>query len=843
MGFSFHQLNTAWQSRCKRSLALTCSVLFFGIPAMAFVGDSGEVTQQPVITTPNALESKVVQFSAAQRYQVSGLNTRFNTALPWGELSMTGGLFFSQGLQRNAATATSPSLASNANSAFSLMSQLFSPKQADGKADQLLFQRVEYAASGLKLSGAYANTGSEFQGFNDLVKQMAPADAGMLGLGMTRSEYGVSYTGIRGLDFSSNFNSTENRQAGHKEHGLSRATESHKLALQLSPRTRMEYAINSVSDQWDQAVVKTAAKSMHSQAFNFSTGVAAKSSLSFGQTSSETLLGDTTSEKTLLRNMAVKWLDTPNFSLTGAYTQKENGLTNEEDTVYNVESKWQLSPRVTISDKWVDNTKDLPKAGQRIENDLLQLRLAATLAENLRFSSGYTSGNAPATGMVTGHEQQVDWQPLDNWATTTHFAQSNAEKIGETRTVEHTATGQLGSKSMPRQLTFSMRHDELPKEITQQRYQMNYSHALGRLPASGKILVHTGAADWTQGTEHAEGNMLALQAIGLQLAKPVTLSLGYYTGPRFGVGALNYRSWGHKVAGNTAALTRQDFLDYEEFGGELAYQPGKLTKLYVKQVVGELEQSGNHRMLEYGVEQRLGAITLNVSDSQAATPGKTKPIVRNTTLWKVTAPAKKPLAEWAKKSPRTNVVHDSAAWGFNQLPQWLAPAVPVSGLSAEKRQANDAGKPVDQYTLQGAYMLGRDVYVMASYEDNPLKPGTANVDHLQRSFVHVAVAARKDLQLFARYTEEDRHDSPMATSTMSLGVTGVLSATERLQFQVDALEQHDTKINRSGIGYMLAYDRTVSSDDTLSLRLRLQPDGFVPEQDAIRAELAYKRTF
>lgn len=835
------QLNSLKTFQWMLLLTLTYAFFCYSLPAQAFVDTTVEVN--PVLNSAVTPTGEGPLISKLERYQVNGLNTNLETALPWGKMQLVGGLFQSK-LSTNNARPALYLVGDNRqpSSALAMFSNLFSTKKASGQASQLFFQSLDYIVGGLKLTGSYADTGAGFQGLDELTKQLAPSSARLLGLGTTIAEYGISYNNGNGLEFASNSTSRENHQPGNKENGLTRINSTQKMAMQFSPRMRFEYNNASIGEEWLAGKGQTN-RNTNAQSMKFTAGLGEKSEISLGQSATSTKSGKSFSEKTRLRNVAFKWLDMPGFTLNGSLLEKTNGLTDEENTTWNMESSWQVDPRLSFTGKWLSNKRTIPAAGQT-DSELLQLSMSATLASNVRFSSKYGTVENPTVGKVATHEQQINWQPEKNLALQTRLTNTDSNKNGATYSLDQSVSAQIGTVARAEELALRLTDETLPQDTHQQRGELNYRRSLGSTPAAGTVRIQIGTANRTQLAANNSGSFLALQADNVPIDSRTSLTLGYYDGARYGAGNLNYRNWGHRIAGNNNALLAQDFVDFQEYGGVITHRPGKSTTIFLKQVQGEEAGNGEFSMLEYGFEQSFGSIKLQASENHSLTPGKgDSRLLRNTTLWKVSAPISKPLPEWAKKSLAYDTVSDSAAWGFNKLPTWQSNAVPTAGITAEKKQVLDAGKTRDQYSVQGAVMLGKNSFLLARYDDNPYKAGTIIVDKTQRAFVQYTMRAKENMQLFSRYTTEDRHDNAAATSTLSLGLTGIVSSSERLQLQLDLLEKRDSNSVRNGSALIFAYDRKVSPQDSLALRLRLTPETFVDKEYPVAGELSWQRAF
>lgn len=796
-------------------------------------------------------------------WQVGGLSTQLTTKQGTNTLSFAGGIFYSRELAtRSPFTLATPPALEIPSTALGLNARTSLPAGAlgfastlapgaaprNGKTDQAVFQRLSYQAAGLSLSGSYSDIGKDFQGIDDLKTQINPADAALFGLGTTQTNFALNYTGIRGLKLATSRGEVENNLTGSGENGLTRTKQIQSMALALGPKQSMEFTRDTTTETWNPALGRRDGKQVVAQALKWAGALGQKSSFSLGQTLAATRVGTKNTIDNRQDVLALKWNEWKNFSFSGGFTSTENGVSRQTTDVMTLDLAAALSPRLSLVGKMVDNSVNTAGNPQDVVNNLLDLALTAKLTDTLQFRSGYRTNETTAGGTVDTREQTLNWTPAKRWAFVSHLVTVANEKTDDTMMLENTLRGDIGSKKRPETLSFYSRRENLSTTLEQNRCEITYLRPVGGGAAPAKLLVQGGTYQRAsmQSGKHSvqQDDLLAMQLLNLQPAARTTATFGYYNGPLLGAGYLNYRTWGQKNAGNLAVWTPQDFTPYREVGGEVVRTLSKDAKITLRQMDGQLEGIGAMRFTEYGVEQHVGKAVFTGSQLHGETPGKDAPVQHDVLLYKLVMPAARPLPAWAAASMRFSVFADGASWGFGALPAWVQPTAPASGLTLEKREVNTAaGKPVNQYTLQAAWMLTPQTCILLGHEDNPFKAGTTQADLQRRRFVHLGYALKPTMQIFGRFIDEDRKDQAMGTSTWSLGMIGQLSATSRLQVQVDGITRAAAGKSLNGTAYQFEFERTLSADNSLTLKWRLNPSEFATTKFRSQVEAAYKLVF
>lgn len=856
---ALHQLK---QGVCH-SLVCAAALLTAATAGYALQGGAtaDDLAQPPLghIASPTYLEKSATTDPTAQQstpgWQLGGLNTQFSSNLGRNVLNMSGGLFFSRAVLADkangndsapAAMGFGETSAANAMGWQGYGGRLLTGNATNvGKFDQVLIQRIELRGNGLSLSGGYGSVDKEFQGITDLTKQMNSNDAGLLKLGMTQTSYAANYTGIHGLKLFASQDTAENNLVNQQESGLTRTKRTQGLALALGAKHNFEYSVAQTLDEWDAKVAKRDATANRVETMKLGGALGRQSQFSLGQTSTTADTGDKRTKAIAQRDLSLKWNDWHNLLFSGGYTTVRNELTTEESDALNLDMKATLSSRLQLTGKLVDKNIMKPGAQQAVEDDLLDLRLVSPLAKNLQLTGGYKHTETSAQGDTYSHEQQVAWSFTHNWKLTSHLVNSDNDKTGDASMMEHQISGQIGAAARPGQLAFFTRNENLPNDVEQVRNEVSYTRQLTAGGTPARMVLQTGAYQLAKGSAEEQQELLAVQLINLPMGKRTAVSLGYYAGPKLGAGYLNYRTWGPRNTLNLQAWTEQDFTPYQELGGEVSHQLSPSTRLNVKQMQGEIDGAGTQSLVSYGIEQRIGRALVQGSKLYSETPGKTADTStpHDAFLWKCTLPGKTPLPAWVTASLNAAIFEDSASWGFQKTPAWINTR-PSSGLDLEKRETSAGGKTADFYALRATGMLSSQLFLHVGYEQNPLKPGsqTESVPGM-RQFLHLAYALKPQAQLFGRYTLEKDQAQALRQQTISLGLAGTLSAHDRVQLLIDVQQRALKDASINGNTYRLEYERKVSADDSLVVKMQLQPKDFVAEKDRARVEASYRRTF
>ncbi|HEY3379339.1 MAG TPA: hypothetical protein VGL77_17820 [Armatimonadota bacterium] len=787
-----------------------------------------------------------------QGWQVGGLATHLSSSLGQGLFNLSGGLYFSRETARaQTPNASALSLGSSLGNtaALGLTNNLLKGDGASGaKADQIIFQRLNYQRGGLSLSGNYANVGKDFQGINELKQQVNADDAKLLGLGMAQTGYALRYTGIKGMEFSSNRSNVENGQIGSAENGLSRTNQTNSLAFSLGQRGRLEYSVANLVEQWDPSVVKRDIHDVRTETLKLSGAMGKKSEFSLGQTLTNTLTGKQQTEDAAQRNISLKWNEWQHMSFAGGYTSKLNALNGETNDTLNLDMNAAISPRMQLTGHLANNDILTPSTGKTVKNDLLDLRLNSTLTPTLQLTGGYKQTITPDNMETLTRDQQLTWTPTAHWKFITRLVDTD-QTASDTRPKTSNLTafstiGQVGGKAHPAQIMLLTRDEALPDEVQQTRREVIYTRAFGPGKDASKFLLQTGTYQLTNATTPVGDTMLAVQLLNLRAGGDrTTVSLGYYAGPRLGAGYLTYRTWGQRNSGNLGIWNATDFARYSEFGGEVIHRLTPATRLIFREVSGSLQAGSVQEMLEYGVEHQIGNVKFQGTQTQTGLTGRSATAdSREMNRWKLLMPSAHPLPEWAVNSTRSILFTDGASWGFANAPTWLT-AKPTSGMTLEKRQAPDR-QTLDQYSLQGAGMISAHLFTQATYERYPQKVGDpAQTDPLTRQLLHLGYAIKPGVQCFGRYTNETRLDQPTTDTTISVGVIGQLSPVERLQLQIDAIQHCEKTKQQAGKAYALEYERKLQAGNALYLKLRLSPTLVLAPQDRVRVEASYRHAF
>jgi len=847
------QLNRLWM--CAR-LATSLGLLSVALAVRAIqleAPDDSELLNRPSLSAP-ALADNTNSTSPDSDTHIGGLNTNFSQKGDFGSLSIRGGMYFNQKPSPlNASDATTKPLDPRfdgrqvVNSPGEMLGFSSRPGHANEMfSDQLTSQQLSYQANGFTLTGNIAKVGKNFQGLDSLVKQMAPSNpdgAKQLELGKSKMNLGMSYTGIRGLNFSTNINNVDNSQQGSQEFGLTRTNSTSSLGLALG-QTKLEYSISNLMERWDPLASQNLNHDVQTQALRFSGKLGAKSQFSLGQTLTDTTLGTTQTNLTQ-RDMSLQWNEWKNCNLQGNYHSDFTQQTGQRNSTLNLNLAAMLTPKLQLTGNFMNSLAETASGSLpagRMRNDLLDLKLAGNLLPSLTFSSDYQRLNNPTQGSTHIYDQQFAWQFAPRWKLTTHYMDSASALLGQNQSFEYGVSGDMGSKTTPQQLSLLTRSENLPNNVHQDRTEMVYSLPLlmGKNPLT--MQVRAGTYGLTSGSSDMKRDLLTMQMLGAKLTPSTTLSLGYYMGPMLGTNYLTYRSWGAKPVANTTAWTPQDFADYQEFGGEVTQQIGKNTKLALKAYHGQTTGIGPQSTMEYGIEQHFG--TLSLLAGYRSTVGSTAitPSPQHENWWRVTLPSKQQLPDWAKNSLHASVFDDSALWGINQAPAWTVP--PVAGLTVEKHEIQVGSGLVNSSTLQACGLLGKHIYLQSSFEENPAMPDLPNgYNPEKRGIAHVGIQLNAKTQLFARYMLEQQVGQPSTLYTQSVGLVSQFAERTRLQFQIDLLRRCLNGGTSNGLAYMLEFERTLQENDSLVLKYRLCPREFNTMTDHVGFELDFRHAF
>jgi hypothetical protein len=805
------------------------------------------------VVTPLYLEKSAnpLEFSQGSGWQLGGLNTQFDTIIDSGKLSFSGGMYFSRRTGPRQILDPSiplpdnrfglPGSGADTRALGMLPAGLLFNGPGRNATDQVTYQRMNYQGHGLSLSGSYAQVGKEFEGINELVKQMAPGDpqgAGLLARGMTRTNLNASYTGVEGLELTHNTNALVNEQSGHKEYGLSRSEQENRLVYNFGDRRSFTYRSYHKDEEWDPAIVKKDGAELQQEQFSLRYGLAAKSEFSLNQSTTSTTAGakETDSRQ---HGLALSWNEWENFSFSGSYAKTETEQTEAVNRVLNLAISTSVLPNLQISGSLAQNETTQPNAAV-VKNNQANLSVVAQLAPTLQLRSLYNSVEAPDKGEISTRDQQLTWAFSPRWTLATRLLNIDNSKAGDSDRMEYSLTGEIGTEARSQQVRLSTRTDSLPNDTQQRRHEVSYQRAFGSKEAPVALRVQVGQYDLTQPDARKDGNLLTVQLLTLRPLPRATLSLGYYDGPTLGANYLAYRGWGQKPSGNLEVWNPSHFVQYSEAGSELTYALTDSTKLVLKQLFGEREDIGRIDSTEYGVEQRIGPVRLLIGQRNTEQPGDALDLEEN--WWQANWALAKPLPAWAIGSTRQLAFKDSAAWGLAQAPAWVT--APAAGLTVERRSEKTIANGTDVYSASFARMFGSRLFLQTGYERNPRKKDKPNeVDLVEHTLIHLGYAVRPGLLAYARYLRENRPEVKPDLLTRSIGIVGSLSKREKLHLQVDLLTRTTDGKDQWGTGYMAGYERTVNPEDTFSLKYRHLPQEFSTPENRIRLEASYQHSF
>ncbi len=858
MNWKSRQLDTGRNAAERWLRALGC-LLLLAVAALAQAIQPGEAEPSTPASslrssvTPLYLEKSTSPHALKpeEGWQVGGLNSSFSTDTGLGALGFSGGYFYSRTTAPRQLIDPREGLPSRLGQEQQLggeMPAFFRMFQGgDGEKtvkDEINYQRWSYAKNGLNFSGGYAEVGADFKGLDALKQSLNgsdPATAKTLAVGMTQRDYQMSYSGLRGMSLTSKLNTVENGQTGNTEYGLTRVTSTHGVGLALGARRKLEYTTTSLTETWNPTAGKHTDKDVETQALRLSGGMGHKSEFSVGQLLTSTTEGAKQSDVTQ-RDMAVKWNEWKSLSLTAGYSTKDTEQTGESSDTLTLNVAAPLSPYFKLTGKLVQTDIAQRKTGTTKEQDLLDLRLTSQLNKRLTLTTQYLDGQALDGVTNVVRDTALTYALSARWKATARFATTDNSKQGESKRLEYGVTGQVGSKRQPRQLSLYHRDEDLTSGATQGRTEVMYAQPIGGAASPILLTLRAGGYDFSSTDGVKRNALMSAQVTALKPGPNTALSLGYYNGPVLGANAMTYRAWGQKLQANPdTAWKATDLNDYGEIGGELSQSLTKRTKLVAKQYHGEIDGIGGQHTAEYGVEHRLGTLTLLSGTRETETPGQA---AQQEGWWRMSLPLAQKLPTWASNSLRATIFADSATWGFNQAPAWAA-LKPAPGVTVDRRHVYLAGKRVDGKSAQYATMVGRRLFVQGSFELNPnTTPGAATaVDPVSRGLCHLAYALSPNATLFGRYLDEGKLDGSSGQVTRTLGFIDTISKTERLQMQLDLVNQMTATADLGGMVYTLEYERAVNADDTLSLRARFTADDLAQKANRLRLEGTYRKAF
>lgn len=841
----------------RRMLQLYCYISLLACTVCSWALDSGDNTSAewtPIVPliTPTYLEKAVNPLALNQDtgWQLGGFNTQFDSKTAGSTLSLRGGLFYSRLLgPRSIIDPNEPlpdnrfgqQVDDNGNARKLGVPQgfLFGNGSRNQTTDQIIYQQLNYSAHGLSLKGSYADVGKDFQGLGDLVKQMAPGDptgVKMLTQGVSRTNFNIAYTGVRGLNFSNVMSREETNIAGDN-YGRNATTQSTGLTYSLNSRQKLEFNQNHVIQSWDPRIVTKATNDINTTSWRFSQQLGAKDSqFSFGQTDTATLLGSTRTDVSQ-QQYGFSWNGWQNLHFNSSYLTKSTDQTHQLVKTLNMDLAATLLKNVQFTGKLVDGETTQPNA-QPVPNDTLDLHLAAKLSPSLQFNSMYQAVNTPDKGQVTTQDQLLSWLISPKWKLTTHLLNTDNAATGQSNRIDYQLTGQIAATQ---QVSLFLRSDDLPNDVQQTRREIGYSQAFGPKKTPVALQMQFGQYGVSQPQQaQRDGNLLTMQLLSLHPLAHTTMSFGYYSGPTLGANYLTYRSWGLKPTANPDVWGAGDFVPYQEMGTEFTYALTGSTKLVMKQLIAERADTGSADMAEYGIEQQLGPARLMFGQRVTA-QGTDKPSLQEQ-WWQMNLLAKKPLAAWAAGTIRQTVFADSTTWGLAQAPAWVT--APVAGFTLERQNVIVNGMLDNAWTGRYATMLGRRLFLQASYDQNPRKTDKpAEFDVLDRTCLHLAYQLQPSVITYLRFANERRFDLQPSIGTNSLGLIGTFSHNQKLHLQADLLERGTTSGKDYGLGYMVGYERTVNPQDTMMLKYRCLPIEFSTPDTNVHLEGTYQHAF
>ncbi|MHB9025070.1 MAG: hypothetical protein ACYC7E_13010 [Armatimonadota bacterium] len=785
-------------------------------------------------------------------WQVGGVNNNFAFNLGDASLRLQNGLFYSRTVNPQSAWnrrssafgfGNDTALAGGA-SGLTPLALLFTnkgPASNTDTNDQITLQRLDFTTGGLRFSGSYADVGKDFQGYNELVNNLKGSDPDgvkLLGLGMRRTSYDMQFSGVKGMNLASSLRAEDNSRAGHKEYGLSRTTQKQSLGFNFGSN-KLEYTLNNLVESWDPGIAKKDGRSVETQALKFSGGLGAKSTFALGQTLTDTTTGaNRLSQQT--QSLAVNWNEWQSLKLNGSFNTGLTEQTGLHTNALNLGMTAQISPTMQFSGKMANNSSWTEGATTRAGSNLLDLKLTTKFAPNLTVSTRQISKSDSSQATVLTRDNTIDWAINPTWKMTSRFANTDSSTSGaDIGVFEYGVFGKFGAKGT-RQLRLMSRSEELVNGISQDRHELTYTQALGTAKTPANLLVKVGSYNLVNGANELGDALMTVQVTNYRPRKDTVINLGYFSGPILASKDLTYRSWGIKPVANANPLwTPLDLTEYREWGGEVTHQFSKSTRVMLKTLSMETDGFGNREVMEYGLEHRFGAASLQVGQRTTAQPDQT---ALRENWWRIALPGKKALPAWAVNSVRFILFTDSAKWGINQIPAWAAK--PEAGLSLRGGRTMVGSKPVDDWSLHYAKMLDDKLLIQVRYEVCPRNTGNVNVvDFVSRGLLNLSYALNPKSQAFARFLSERRLDRDETQDTYSFGFLGQLNKNNRLQLQADLLGRQAGTTDQNGFSYAIEYDRLLNQDDSLVFKYRLRPSEFSTPTDHLQLEASFRRVF
>lgn len=851
---SKHTITTGWR-RLLRTLGclgvITLAAAASALQNGATADEQLDLSARRVIA-PLFLEKSSSAPGALKKdtgWQVGGLGNDLTSNVGAGSLSLRGGFFYSRAIAPQGLFDTAPSLANSATRQAGLASLGLTQSEPGGntQTDTVAYQRINYDIAGLHLNGAYAKVGQGFTGFTELVNQVKSTDAagaGMLGLGQQQTQYSIGYSGIRGLNLNSSVATLVNSQDGNAQNGLTRTTRSESAALALGSRHTLKYTQSSLTENWDPARGAHVNHELNTRVLQLAGGFGATTQYTLGQTTTEGHTGIATSH-VRQDDATLSWKAWKPLAISSSYSSKYTEQTKEQADTYGVDAAAQLLPHTQLTGKWTENTVQTP-TNPAAQSSALAMTLASRLSSSLQVTTQYSETTAPVAGATVARDHLAVWTPLPAWKLTLHAQESTNEHSGLLGgRQEFALNGKLGRHGRWGALDLTGRDDTLPLGITQQRCEAAYNQNLGAGQTAAKLQIRTGIYTRTDQTAPVSRQLGLVQLTGWHPIPSTSLSVGYYHGPRVVGQYLAYRAWGQKPQGNAETWSATDLNTYQEVGGELTQKLTRTTTVVVKQYTADQTGVGASSVVEYGMEQRLGALNCKGGQRYTVLAGQTDPSLahQREDWYRVAFTTRGVLAPWAINSLHSTLFQDGATWSVAQAPAWVV--APINGCSIDRGITLVNGKRTDEYTVQAAQMLGSDVFVEGLYQRNPRKtalPG--EVDPVTRNMIHLAYALSTRLQLFSRYVGENRRDTGIDSYSRSLGLIGQLAPGHRLQIEVDSLlSTTDHRHYLTGAAYGFEYERTINADNTLVLKYRLTPYAMSTADEHVKIEVMCKHQF
>jgi hypothetical protein len=681
---------------------------------------------------------------------------------------------------------------------------LLTPNNSVSSDDSLMDFKVAYKNSGLTMSAEINETGQKFLGFSDTVKKLKafdPNSANMLAVGTKKTDFNMSYNGIKGLSMSSNLNTVTVDQTGNASNGMTRTINNNNIGMQLGSNMKVDYNISNLVEKWDPSIAKKDIREVQSQLLKLSGKMGSKSSFSLSQGSTNTDQGKIETDVTEY-GYTMNWNEWDKLSLSGNYLTRFTEQSNEDIAMLNLDMKATISPNMKLIGKLTNSSTERDGVNGSIDNNFNQLRLETKVLPTLQMTNEYVTKYTPDNANVKSINHQTVWKISPTW-TSTLLAGSN----------DNSLTG------------------------LEERLECGFKGTIGPVKSPATLLLQTGQYTFDTRKLDYDRDMMSVQILSYRPLTSTSLAFGYYDGPILTANSLVYRSWGTKPVAITGVWRDVDFMRYREYGGELTQTLNTKTKLVGKHFRNETDSKGEQYTSELGVERQIGKGSVQLGYNATALPNNTE---NHGTVWRVYLPFTKPLPAWAKSTLRGTVFQDGSTWGFGQLPTWVT--TPESGMTVSQRisQVNKTESQNQSVTLGS--MASDDVYLQTGYERNP-NPIATMSDQDARLFFHSAYALSPDVQVFARYTQEPLLDKPAVLMTRSFGLMGRISPVIRLQLQMNWLSQNTATDSQEGQAYLLQFERNINADNSLTLKYRYLPEKFRGKLNTQQAELGYRLTF